>query len=167
MAPPIQLTGGTGTPGGRVVRRLRGAGRDVRLLGRRGYKPGDGIELVTGDLAAGEEDKSSHLLRAASRAEHVVYVSVIGVDRMVNRVERADFGYFEPKLAPDRAVEQSSREESLAEGVVGPVRQAGDALRTAVSANVGLSREPQCRDDGSPTGLPTGLPTGPIRRSRR
>ena len=165
MAPPIQLTGGTGTPGVRVVRRMREAGRDVRLLGRRGYKPGDGIELVTGDLAAGEEDKSSHLLRAPSRAEHVVYVSVIGVNRVpvVNRVERADFGYFEPKLAPDRDVEQRSREELLAEGVGGPVRQAGDTVGTAVSANVGLSREPQCRDDGSPTGLPT----GPIRRSRR
>src|SRR5262245_27581255 len=87
---PILVTGGTGTLGRLVVPRLRDAGHDVRVLSRRGRDGGDGIELVTGDLATGEGidaavagaevivhcagtakgdgDKARHLVRAASRA---------------------------------------------------------------------------------------------------
>jgi uncharacterized protein YbjT (DUF2867 family) len=97
VAPPILVTGGTGTLGRLVVARLRDAGRDVRVLSRRSREGAEateaereGIELVTGDLATGEGidaavdgteiivhcagtatgdgDKARHLVRAASRA---------------------------------------------------------------------------------------------------
>jgi uncharacterized protein YbjT (DUF2867 family) len=48
------VTGGTGTLGRLVVPRLRDAGGPVRVLSRRGREPGEGVELVTGDLATGE-----------------------------------------------------------------------------------------------------------------
>ena len=51
MTSPILVTGGTGTLGRLVVRRLRDAGYDVRVLSRRSHASGDGIEFVTGDLA--------------------------------------------------------------------------------------------------------------------
>jgi uncharacterized protein YbjT (DUF2867 family) len=97
MAPPILVTGGTGTLGRQVVPRLRDAGYEVRVLSRPSHKGaedtkegGEGIEFVTGDLASGEglqaavegteiivhlagtakgdEVKARHLVRAASRA---------------------------------------------------------------------------------------------------
>src|SRR5262245_25254883 len=90
VAPPILVTGGTGTLGRIVVSRLRDAGREVRVLSRLGRQGGAGIEYVTGDLATGagieaaeqgaevlvhcagsnkgDEDKAWHLVRAASRA---------------------------------------------------------------------------------------------------
>src|SRR5215510_11490191 len=121
---PILVTGGTGTLGRLVVPRLRDAGHDVRVLSRRGRDGGDGIELVTGDLATGEGidaavagaevivhcagtargdgDKARHLVRAASRAgaRHVVFISVVGADRvpLAGAVDRAMFGYFGSKL---------------------------------------------------------------------
>ncbi|MDQ3870068.1 MAG: SDR family NAD(P)-dependent oxidoreductase [Chloroflexota bacterium] len=96
-ASPILVTGGTGTLGRFVVRRLLQAGRDVRVLSRRRHdnagavNPRDErIEFVTGDVATGEgvdaavhgvetivhlagtakgdEDKARHLMRAASRS---------------------------------------------------------------------------------------------------
>src|SRR5215213_1031132 len=85
------VTGGTGTLGRLVVRRLRDAGYDdLRVLSRRHYEAADGIEFITGDLATGEgiepaldgagtivhcagsakgdEYKARNLVRAASRA---------------------------------------------------------------------------------------------------
>jgi uncharacterized protein YbjT (DUF2867 family) len=96
-APPIVVTGGTGTLGRLVVARLRHEGRSVRTLSRGkrsdvGRQPGpnERIEHVTADLATGEGvdtaltgaeivihcagtakgdgDKARHLLRAASAA---------------------------------------------------------------------------------------------------
>ena len=86
---PILVTGGTGTLGRLVVRRLQDAGRNVRVLSRRSHKSSEGIEFVTGDLATGEgieaaldgietivhcagntkgdEDQARNLVRAASR----------------------------------------------------------------------------------------------------
>jgi uncharacterized protein YbjT (DUF2867 family) len=130
MAPPILVTGGTGTLGRHVVPRLRDAGRDVRLLSRGGPEGEQGVELVTGDLATGEgidaavegtevivhlagsrtgdEDKARHLVRAASRAgaRHLVFISVVGADRVpvTSGLDRAMFGYFASKLAAERAV---------------------------------------------------------------
>ena len=129
----ILVTGGTGTLGRLVVPRLRDAGCKVRVLSRRSREAGDGIELVTGDLATGEgidaavegaeiivhcagspkgdEDKALHLVRAASRAgaPHLVYISVVGADRIpvVSGVDRAMFGYFASKLAAERVVADS------------------------------------------------------------
>ena len=133
MTSPILVTGGTGTLGRHVVRRLQDAGCDVRVLSRRNRETGDGIEFVTGDLATGEgiepavdgaeiivhcagtpkgnEDETRNLVRAASRARarHLVYISVVGADRVTiaSRVDRAMFGYFGSKLAAERVVADS------------------------------------------------------------
>jgi uncharacterized protein YbjT (DUF2867 family) len=133
MASPVLVTGGTGTLGRQVVPRLRAAGREVRVLSRHSREAGDGIELVTGDLATGEgidaavegvetivhlagsakgdEDKARNLVRAASRAgaQHLVYVSVVGADRIpvVSGIDRAMFGYFAAKLAAEKVIADS------------------------------------------------------------
>src|SRR5918998_4168350 len=130
---PILVTGGTGTLGQHVVRRLKDAGCDVRVLSRRNPETGDGIEFVTGDLATGEgieaavegagtvvhlagsakgdEDKARNLVRAASRAvaQHLVYISVVGAERIPveSGLDRAMFGYFAAKRAAERIVEDS------------------------------------------------------------
>ncbi|MFG2244706.1 SDR family oxidoreductase [Spirillospora sp. NPDC048823] len=106
MASPILVTGGTGTLGRHVVPLLREAGRDVRVLSRRGREPADGVEYVTGDLlknegieeaiggagivvhlaggAKGDDEAARNLVRAAARADvkHLVFISVIGSDRV-------------------------------------------------------------------------------------
>ena len=130
MTSPILVTGGTGTLGRLVVRRLRDAGSNVRVLSRQSRAAEDGIEFVTGDLATGagieaavegagtvvhcagspkgDEDKARNLVRAASRAgtAHLVHISVVGADRIPidSRVDRAMFGYFGSKLAAERIV---------------------------------------------------------------
>ena len=53
MGSPILVTGGTGTLGRLVVRRLRDAGCDVRVLSRRSREAEDGIRFMTGDLVKG------------------------------------------------------------------------------------------------------------------
>jgi uncharacterized protein YbjT (DUF2867 family) len=124
MTSPILLTGGTGTLGRLVVPRLRDAGCDVRVLSRHNHESGDGIEYVTGDLLKGEgiepavqgaeiilhlagspkgdDDATRNLVRVASRAgvNHLVYISVIGADRV-------PLGYFRSKLGAERAVANS------------------------------------------------------------
>jgi uncharacterized protein YbjT (DUF2867 family) len=133
MTSAILVTGGTGTLGGLVVRRLRDAGCNVRVLSRRSHDSGDGVEFMTGDLATGErieaavdgietivhcagstkgdEDKARNLVRAASQAgaPYLVYISVVGADRipMVSRVDRALFGYFASKREAERIVANS------------------------------------------------------------
>src|SRR5882724_1636603 len=133
MTSDILVTGGTGTLGRPVVRRLQEAGREVRVLSRRSREAGEGIEYVTGDLATGEgieaavdgaeiivhcagsskgdEDKARTLVRAAARAgaRHLVYISVVGADRVpvVSGADRAMFGYFASKLAAERVVADS------------------------------------------------------------
>jgi uncharacterized protein YbjT (DUF2867 family) len=134
MTSPILVTGGTGTLGRLVVRRLRDAGRNVRVLSRRSHEAEAGTEFMTGDLATGEgiepavdgvetivhlagsakgdEDKTRNLVRAASsqtRLPHLVYISVVGADRIPidSRVDRAMFGYFASKRAAEKVVEDS------------------------------------------------------------
>jgi uncharacterized protein YbjT (DUF2867 family) len=133
MTSPILVTGGTGTLGRLVVRRLRDAGSNVRVLSRRSHKSGDGIEFMTGDLATGEDieaavngvetivhlagsakgdgDKARNLVRAASRAgaPHLVYISVVSAERVsvVSGVDRAMFGYIASKRAAEKVVEDS------------------------------------------------------------
>ncbi|MER5651158.1 NAD(P)-binding oxidoreductase [Streptosporangium sp. NPDC002524] len=121
MTSAILLTGGTGTLGRLVVPLLRDAGRAVRVLSRNGHEPGDGVEYVTGDLLKdegveaavdgaetvlhlaggprGDDEATRNLVRAASRAgvRHLVYISVIGADRV-------PLGYFRSKLGAERAV---------------------------------------------------------------
>jgi uncharacterized protein YbjT (DUF2867 family) len=132
MTSPILVTGGTGTLGRLVVRRLRDAGRNVRVLSRRSHEAG--TEFMTGDLATGQgiepavdgvetivhlagsakgdEDKTRNLVRAAlsqTRLPHLVYISVVGADRIPidSRVGRAMFGYFASKRAAEKIVEES------------------------------------------------------------
>jgi uncharacterized protein YbjT (DUF2867 family) len=131
-APPILVTGGTGTLGRLVVARLRQAGRNVRVLSR-GAHDDQGIDFVAGDLATGQgvdaavtgveivvhcagsakgdEDKARHIVRAASNAgvRHLVYISVVGADRipMAGAIDRAMFGYFGSKVAAERIIAES------------------------------------------------------------
>src|SRR5215203_441590 len=136
MTSPILVTGGTGRLGRHVVRRLRDAGSNVRVLSRSSREAEDGIRFLSGDLATGEgikaavegvetivhlagtagsakgdEDKALNLVRAASQAgaPHLVYISVVGADRIpvVSRVDRAMFGYFASKQAAEKVVEDS------------------------------------------------------------
>lgn len=125
---PVLVTGGTGTLGRRVVRHLRDAGRDVRVLSRSAREPGEGagegVEYARGDLAAdegtgpaldgvdtvvhcasarkGDAAATRNLVRAAEQAgaPHLVYISIVGVDRL-------SFGYFRAKLEAERVVTES------------------------------------------------------------
>jgi uncharacterized protein YbjT (DUF2867 family) len=120
----ILVTGGTGTLGRHVVPLLREAGHDVRVLSRSPRPAGDGVEHVTGDLlkdegieaavrgadivlhlaggAKGDDVATRHLARAAAAAGvgHLVYISVIGADRM-------PIGYFRAKRGAEEAVAES------------------------------------------------------------
>lgn len=119
----VLVTGGTGTLGRRVVERLRAKGIRQRVMSRSG-RPG----TVRGDLLTGEGlgeavrgvDAVVHLasspgkarrvdvggtqrlLReaAASGVRHVVYVSIVGVDRN-------PFPYYRAKLEAEGAVARS------------------------------------------------------------
>jgi uncharacterized protein YbjT (DUF2867 family) len=129
----ILVTGGTGTLGRLVVARLRDAGRTVRVLTRGERAAEDGVTYVTGDLTTGEGvdaavagaavivhcagantgdgETTETLVRAAARAgtPHLVYISVVGVDRLpvVSRLDRAMFGYFASKRAAEEVVASS------------------------------------------------------------
>ena len=133
MVSPILVTGGTGTLGRHVVRRLREAGRDIRVLSRHQHASGNGIEYVSGDLLRcegiepavdgaeiivhcagnnkGDGEATGNLVGAASRAgaQHFVYISVIGADRIpiVSGIDRTMFGYFASKLGAERIVANS------------------------------------------------------------
>jgi uncharacterized protein YbjT (DUF2867 family) len=121
MAPPILVTGGTGTLGRHVVPLLRASGRPVRVLSRRSHEPRDGVTYVTGDLLTGEgvdravegvatvlhlaggpkgdDEATRRLVEAASRADvqHLVYVSVVGADTV-------PVGWLRSKHAAEEAV---------------------------------------------------------------
>jgi uncharacterized protein YbjT (DUF2867 family) len=131
--PPVLVTGGTGRLGRLVVSRLRDAGHEVRVLSRHSPAAGDGVEYVTADLLTGagiepavdgagiivhcagsakrDDEATRNLVRAAARvgAKHLVYISVIGADRVpiVSGIDRAMFGYFGYKLAAERIVADS------------------------------------------------------------
>ena len=128
---PVLVTGGTGTLGTLVVERLRNAGCDVRVLSRSTHEGRDGLEFVTGDLATGDgieaavngaeiivhcagsnkgdDEKARRLVEAAVGAHHLVYISVVGADRIPvrSRVDRAMFGYFASKLAAEEIIAES------------------------------------------------------------
>jgi uncharacterized protein YbjT (DUF2867 family) len=133
MNSSVLVTGGTGTLGRLVVPRLRGAGRQVRVLTRQSPEPEEGVDFVRGDLESGEgieaavkgaeivvhcagtqkgdELKTANLVRALSRngSPHLVFISVVGADRIPveSAVDRAMFGYFASKLGAEHAVEES------------------------------------------------------------
>jgi uncharacterized protein YbjT (DUF2867 family) len=126
MPSPILVTGGTGTLGSHVVRRLRERGCQVRVLSRKQRAGSEGVEYVVGDLAEGrgveeavagvdvivhcasarkgDADATRNLVKAATaqgRLPHLVYVSVVGVNAV-------PFGYFQTKLASEKVVAESS-----------------------------------------------------------
>lgn len=123
----VLVTGGSGTLGSLVVPLLQNAGHEVRVLSRR---PGRGTH--TGDLrsSAGLTDavrgadvvvhaasdtrrfgatdlvQTQNLLRAAGDVQHLLYISIVGVDRVPYR-------YYRRKLECERAIGASGVPHTL------------------------------------------------------
>ncbi len=122
MGGPIVVTGGTGALGRVVVARLLTAGHEVRVVSRR-HAPADDLpnrhwataDLLTGEGATdalagagvvvhcatsingGREVTATRSVVQAARAAgspHIVYISIVGVDRV-------PFGYYRGKLAAE------------------------------------------------------------------
>lgn len=117
----VLVTGGSGTFGRALVPILAGQGHQVRVLSRspdRGTHVGDlstgagvaeagaGAELVvhaaTDNRLPGRTDlkQTRNLLRAIPDCGHLLYVSIVGVDRI-------PFGYYQAKLACEREIAAS------------------------------------------------------------
>jgi uncharacterized protein YbjT (DUF2867 family) len=129
----ILVTGGTGRLGHNVVRRLREAGREVRVLTRRTDQHADGVQFITGDLLSeagidaavdgvatiihcagsvkGDEVATQNLVRAAVRAgrPHLVYISVVGAERITfsGWIDRMMFGFLGMKQRVEQIVANS------------------------------------------------------------
>jgi len=118
----VLVTGGTGRLGQRLVEPLRAAGHAVRQMSRRGTGPGG----VRGDLATGRDlgpalAGAEVVVHAASdpqgdpwqvdvagtrrlveavdreRLRHLIYVSIVGVDRI-------PFGYYRAKFSAEQVL---------------------------------------------------------------
>ena len=128
MNGPVLVTGGTGTLGRAVVRRLLADGRDTRILSRRprpadDRKPYDwavgnledaegidaavtGVEAIIHCATAGTRKDvqiTRHLIEACMRTgvrPHLVYISIVGIDRV-------PFFYYRAKLDTERLVAAS------------------------------------------------------------
>jgi uncharacterized protein YbjT (DUF2867 family) len=126
----ILVTGGTGTLGRPLVEALSGAGQPVRVLSRRPQPPPPQrppVTWVVGDLATGQGlgeavagagaivhcatsaqtrkvdvEGTGRLLDAAGAAgsPHLVYISIVGIDRV-------PFRYYKAKLEAERLVERA------------------------------------------------------------
>jgi uncharacterized protein YbjT (DUF2867 family) len=113
---PILVTGGTGTLGRAVVAELTAAGLPVRVLSRRPGPDRVVADLVTSPAlsdALSDVDTIVHLattlrggrdvtatrnlVAAATGVRHLVFVSIVGVDRV-------PLGYYEGKLAAEELV---------------------------------------------------------------
>jgi uncharacterized protein YbjT (DUF2867 family) len=121
----ILVTGGTGTLGREVVAALRAAGHSPRIASRRprpgdtpsaewatvDYRTGaglaeavagvDGIVHCAGEYRGNDVDRAliGHARRSGGEP-HLVYISIVGVDRI-------PFGYYRTKYAAERLVEAS------------------------------------------------------------
>jgi uncharacterized protein YbjT (DUF2867 family) len=116
----LLITGGTGTLGRPTVDRLRARGDDVRVLSRTA-----GPDRIRGDVTSGEGlaaamrgvDTVLHLATSAGRKDpqqtrnvveaalaagvsHLVYISIVGVDRI-------PYPYYRAKLESERIIERS------------------------------------------------------------
>lgn len=118
----VLVTGGTGRLGQRLLDPLRSAGHSVRQMSRRGTGPGG----IRGDLATGRDLDTALagaelVVHAASdprgnpwevdvagtrrlvqavdreRLQHLVYVSIVGVDRI-------PYGYYRAKFAAEQVL---------------------------------------------------------------
>lgn len=124
------VTGGTGVVGSRVVGRLLDEGRPVRVLSRGARRPAtlpETVEWAVGDITAGsglgaalegvgtvvhcasdsrhgrnDQIAVRHLIDAsrAAGSPHVVYISIVGVDKV-------PLGYYRWKLEVERLLEAS------------------------------------------------------------
>ncbi|MFJ4680220.1 SDR family oxidoreductase [Kitasatospora sp. NPDC088783] len=121
---PILVTGGTGTLGRAVVRRLLSRGCPVRVLSRQAHTPGEHGwavgDLVTGrglepalagvgtvvhcaTTNGGRDVAATRRLVEAARAagvSHLLYVSIVGVDRV-------PLGHYRTKAECERLVAES------------------------------------------------------------
>lgn len=119
----ILVTGGTGVLGRAVVQRLLYSGHQVRLASRRppptgprpyawaivDYRNGEGLDTAlhatdavihcAGDLR-GEVDRALLTAVRAGGGPHLVYISIVGVDRVPH-------AYYRLKLTAERAIETS------------------------------------------------------------
>jgi uncharacterized protein YbjT (DUF2867 family) len=131
---PILVTGGTGTLGRHVVRRLNSAGHHVRVFTRRTRNDEKGISFAGGDLLSGigvdaavagvatiihcagsgkgDDVATRNLVNAAARIgqPHLVYISVVGADRVpvTGRIDRMMFSYFAMKRRAEQVVANST-----------------------------------------------------------
>lgn len=120
----ILVTGGTGVLGRAVVRHLLDSGHQVRLASRRpplagprpyawstvDYRSGDGLDTAlnaadsvihcAGDFR-GEVDRALLTALQAAGGPHLVYISIVGVDRI-------PLAYYRLKLAAEQAIETSN-----------------------------------------------------------
>lgn len=113
---PILVTGGTGTLGRAVVAELTAAGLPVRVLSRRPGPDRVVSDLVTGTALSGalsgvdtivhlattlrgrrDVTATRNLVAAATGVRHLVFVSIVGVDRI-------PLGYYRGKVAAERLV---------------------------------------------------------------
>jgi uncharacterized protein YbjT (DUF2867 family) len=129
MSQTVLVTGGTGNLGQLLVRQLMQTGMRVRVVSRRQPPPDDSsVEWCVGDLSTGEGLEQAldgvasvahcatdgrsrdgdvkaarHLLNAAGRVghPHIVYVSIIGVDRH-------PLTYYRAKYDTEQLIEQST-----------------------------------------------------------
>lgn len=120
----VLVTGGTGVLGRQLVERLQGRA-EVRILTRKpadrpGFVPGDlntgegleaaldGVEVVAHCASAADYrrpdrdvEQTRRLIDAAAPTRpHIVYISIVGVDKI-------PFGYYRAKLASEQLIEQS------------------------------------------------------------
>jgi uncharacterized protein YbjT (DUF2867 family) len=124
-ASEVLVTGGTGVLGQRVVERLNSTGVEARVLSRSGRSG-----TVRGDLSTGEGldlavrgaetiihcasslfrkarqtdvEGTKRLLEAAATAgvSHIVYISIVGIDRVPS------YPYYRVKLETERVIEDS------------------------------------------------------------
>jgi uncharacterized protein YbjT (DUF2867 family) len=160
----IVVTGGTGVLGRAVVARLLADGQPVRVVSRR-PRPETGAEAyewATADLRSGAgaveamrgaravihcasgfgrgaEEAIARTVVAAARAAdtppHLVYVSIVGVDRI-------PFGYYKAKLAAEQAFAESGLPYTIQRAT-----QFHDLLRAlfAVSAKAPVAPVPALR----------------------
>ena len=117
----VLVTGGTGVLGSRLVPLLRERGHDVRVLSRRAgagthvgdLSTGEGVADATGGAelvvhAASDSrrrgradlQQTERLLAASIGARHLLYISIVGIDRI-------PYGYYRNKLACEAAIAAS------------------------------------------------------------
>ncbi|MBB5918073.1 uncharacterized protein YbjT (DUF2867 family) [Nocardia transvalensis] len=118
----VLVTGGSGVLGKHIVERLRVRGHDVRVLSRR-----EGVGTHVGDLATGEgvraavegaelvvhaasdtrrlgkpdPEQTRNLVAVAGGVRHLLYVSIVGIDRI-------PFPTYRNKLACEEIVTESA-----------------------------------------------------------